>query len=95
MINTRIAVNLVILNMNQMDEKDSLDRLERTDKLQVFRRAFRIQEMKSVDFIRKLNLKDVSPTGTQFVYPSCPVCVRRQPHSTDPLCVRLQLRAAN
>ncbi len=60
MINTEIAVNRVILNMNQMDEKDSLDRLERTDKLQVFRRAFRIQEMKSVDFIRKLNLKDVS-----------------------------------
>ena len=33
MINSRIAVNPVILNMNQMDEKDSLDRLERPDKL--------------------------------------------------------------
>ena len=33
MINSRIGVNPVILNMNQMDEKDSLDRLERPDKL--------------------------------------------------------------
>jgi hypothetical protein len=56
MILTWIAMNCVILNMNQMDEKDSLDRLKQADKLQVFRRAFRMWEMKSVDFIRRLNL---------------------------------------